>query len=399
VKVAFVTASPSIWGAETSLLILLRFLKLNKVDTTTIVDIDSPFARVLEDNGHHSIRHNFAKHTSLGSGSASSARFSDVAREVPAIYSSAKQLCGHLAEVDVVVAFSVWQSFETLLAAAIANKPTVFDLHETFSGSRATAVLSIIARISRLTLAPSMAVLDRSGIPEKRAVVIPRPVNFPSENLERTNDPGSSGLKIGLFGQIAPHKGVKELINALGYSSEIAQRQISVLIVGGNPDVHGRTKYENEVRSLAQEFKTAQIDVVDRTPDVHKLMAECDIVMNLSEHEAFGRTVVEAISNGSYPVVLDNGGPAEIVRETGIGEVLPDFDTLPAFLSSLSGRKLEDIRGDRGARVSAVRDRYSPNRVSRLYSGELTRVAAAKRLEPKQFVRPGIARIILRRIR
>ncbi|MBY4036026.1 glycosyltransferase family 4 protein [Rhodococcus fascians] len=367
-RVAIVTESASVWGAEKSLLVLLDQFTHLGIETTTVVADGSPFGDVLQSRGHHFVRYRFAKHPTLSKGSFSSASLADIAAEPFNIVSSAVRLARILKNFDLILSFSLWQAPEAIIAGRIRATPCILDLHETFSGNQSGKLIRAIGRFSSGIIAPSVSIVRNSGLTLGAKVrVIGRPVeiNHSQKRGSHTERP----LTVGIFGQIVPHKGVHQLVDAV---EAMPEGSIQLMVVGGAKESDLRTPYEAELRNRVSKLSNSEF--IDRVSAVDEYMRHCDMVVNLSKHEAFGRTVVEAIGCGAYPVVLDGSGPAEIVDATGVGKILGSAEELESFLKSVcqpSGQEsLDELFRDRANWPNTI-DQFAAGSVGKRYAAAL----------------------------
>lgn len=360
-KVLVVTESESVWGAERSLLQLARFAEANEVSLHFLISTNSPLGTDLDRLGLPYLRHSFANHPALdASGSLSNAGISEILREFVAVVGGAARIWRKLRGFDSVLVFSIWQAPETILGSWLARIPVDIDLHETFGNARAMRLVGIISKASRRVIVPSFVLAARSGLRlSDRVSVIPRPVDFKFEDPLKRHFPLDSPMIVGVFGQIQPHKNVLEIAKAVS----TAGGHIRLMVVGGNSEVADRTDYELEVRRFVSSMANESL-VVDFVTEVTDVMRECEVVVNASEHEAFGRTIVEAVSVGSYPVSVGDWGPKETILALGVGSVLDGIEELGEVLSELLVKRrtaplLDAIPPTLNAyKVSTVAQRY-----------------------------------------
>lgn len=336
--VLVVTESKSVWGAERSLLQLAKFANANGVALQFLIAPNSPLAANLEDMNLPYEYHEFAEHPALqASGSFSRAGLRAALGELPSVLAGAWRIRRRLAKFDSVLVFSIWQAPETILGAWMARVPVDIDLHETFSHAPAMRALGFIARASRRVVVPSSVLAKRSGLAaSSRVVVVPRPVSFESHPSSRYSRRTTGGLTVGIFGQIQPHKNVLEIAELITTEN----RDIRLLVVGGDPNESTRSDYERRVRrSLAMTHTGSR--VIDFVPDVTPLMRECDVIINASDHEAFGRTIVEAVAVGCYPISVGDWGPKETIDFLGVGSALDGIEQIPEVLNQLAAKRID----------------------------------------------------------
>lgn len=128
--------------------------------------------------------------------------------------------------------------------------------------------------------------------------------------------PGGS-VTIGLLGAIMPGKGQATAIKAVSILSK-SFPGISLRIYG---DVLDQAYYE-EINSLGRDLHIEHIVSVNGfRDDVEEIYRELDILVNCSEREGFGRTIVEAMGAG-IPVVGNNAGGIPEIIEHGTDGLL-----------------------------------------------------------------------------
>lgn len=329
-KILIVTESRAVWGAEESLLLLLSVAKTSGVEPTVAVSTKSPLAPRLSEMDVPVIETRLADLPAMRNfGSWSSASKLSKLRTIINLAIAGVRHSFLVRKFDAALIFSVWQGPETILASKLARRPVLLDLHETFSTAAGTRLASTIARRCRGVLSPSNYLLARTGLePSPAHAVIPRPIDLTTMSSPPPGRDCAGTVVVGMFGQIAEHKGVHHLIAA----AESTTSDVEVLIVGGQAQADQRSAYENGIRSRVDGLPNAR--VIDRVDNPQDLMSTCHYVVNCSEHEAFGRGVLESTSAGAIPVVIRNSGPAEVVGLTGIGVVLDDADELIGWMAT-----------------------------------------------------------------
>lgn len=355
-RVLFVTESREVWGAEESLLLILSEAQKHGIEAEVALRPGSPLAPRLAEIGVRFIEHRFASHPALSrNGSLSSATKLDLLRDGFSTLFGGLRGVFLVSRFDVVVPFSLWQTPETVLASRLTRRTSVIDIHETFHGVLGKKMVRMLAGLASGTISPSKHLAEQYQIAEAR--IIPRPVITPQGAVQPTRN--DRVVTLGMFGQISPHKRVLELVQAF----KALDSSVRLLIVGGR-ERSNRSEYELEVRNEVESMADGS-QVVERQRDISLTMSQCDFVANVSEHEAFGRTVVEAIANGSTPLVLDGTGPAEIVRMTGIGYVFESIESLAAHAAS------RPTAPPSGPIINRVRMDFSPETIAAQYFDNL----------------------------
>jgi glycosyltransferase involved in cell wall biosynthesis len=177
-------------------------------------------------------------------------------------------------------------------------------------------------------------VLVRGGLPPEKLVVKPNFVIPPIWNSE------NKACDYALFvGRLSPEKGIKTLLDA--WNSGIPPLRLK--ICGDGP-------MSEEVRSAAT--KNTSIEYLGLQPPemVYHEMANAKFLVFPSEwYETFGRTVVEAFSQGTPVLAADLGGIRELVEDRVTGFLFPpgNVDALIAGATRFpSGESYEKMRLD-----------------------------------------------------
>ena len=114
----------------------------------------------------------------------------------------------------------------------------------------------------------------------------------------------------GRLSRLKGHDSLFEIVKEL----DARNIQVNALVVGGTEP--GRERYENEIRRKVDSHSVLRKSVhfLGHRTDLREIMSMCDIVLSLSvKPEAFGRTVLEALSLGKPVVGFNHGGVGEIL--------------------------------------------------------------------------------------
>ncbi len=153
--------------------------------------------------------------------------------------------------------------------------------------------------------------------------------NLTPEVLEKTP---ATQLRIGYMGQIAPHKGVHTLFEAVGHLPDAALEVKAYGNASRFPD------YTRRLRGMArQDPRLSLAGVYDRT-EVSRVLQELDVVVVPSVwYENSPNTILEAFSHRTPVVVADLGGMAELVEDgvNGLKFIPGDGSSLAAKLRQL----------------------------------------------------------------
>jgi glycosyltransferase involved in cell wall biosynthesis len=163
-------------------------------------------------------------------------------------------------------------------------------------------------------------------------------------------------LRIGTIARLAPQKGVEQFMRAAAYILA-AFPQASFIIIGDGPL---RAELGAEAKSLG--ILTAMYFLGNIT-DITGTMATLDLLVFTPRHEAFGMTIVEALSQDTPVVATRVGGIPEVIVDGTTG-LLADVDKPrdiadkairllkdPAYAKQLAANGYDDVR----ERFSATR--------------------------------------------
>lgn len=175
----------------------------------------------------------------------------------------------------------------------------------------------------------------------RRVRVIPNWVDssrFPYRD-EAFHDP----VRIGLLGEIVPHKGHDEAIRMI----EQLGSGFRLLVAGEGDDAY--------VAALAERARELAVDFPGFV-DAAEFLSDIDILILPSWEEAFGIVLLEAMASGVNVIATRAGGPPGILEEGKAGLLVPPRD--PPALAAAVRRLADDpdlaarLRGRAAARVS-----------------------------------------------
>jgi len=261
------------------------------------------------------------------------------------------------------------------LAAALARRPLIWNLHDILTadhfsaGMRRLAVgwSNLFARHVVVNSQATEAAYRSSGGRMPTTVVYngidaqPFDVVTDEEVQRVRQDLGlSGGPVVGVFSRLAAWKGQHVLIEALRQAP-----QWNALLVGDalfGPDA----AYAETLYQLAQEHGLGdRVQFVGFRSDVAVLMKAVDAVAHTSTAaEPFGRVVVEGMLSGTPVIAMDAGGPREIVTHGQTGLLVPPEDpqAMAAALQWLQAHP-EAVRRMTAAADSRAQTRFSVARM------------------------------------
>jgi glycosyltransferase involved in cell wall biosynthesis len=237
----------------------------------------------------------------------------------------------------------------------------------------------------RSTLASASAILVGSRatwrqLPRtamNRCVYLPEnaidPKRFP-EPLPRSHGPI---LRVVFVGRLVPYKGADMLLEAV--EPLVREGRATLTIVGDGPE---RRPLEERIRAAGLGAGVTLVGWVEQD-QVHRFLSTSDMMAFPSIREFGGGVVLEAMACGAVPLVVDYGGPAELVTpSTGFlvtlgsrGRVVREIrDVLLRVASNPNGLETRRVLGMRrvrevfswNAKAAQVREVYRWVRGQRL---------------------------------
>ena len=176
----------------------------------------------------------------------------------------------------------------------------------------------------------------------------------------------SDGMRVLFVGRLEPRKGIDVLLAAV--PQVLARRpEVSFVVVGEDAQVPGedRTQIERFTASASPEV-SARVRFTGRIDDdeLHRLYAECDLLVCPSRFESFGLTLLEAMMFSKPVIAVRAGGMQHIVEDGETGRLVPADD--PRALAEA----IEDLARDAALRArmgerarQLYEDRFSQDRM------------------------------------
>jgi glycosyltransferase involved in cell wall biosynthesis len=256
--------------------------------------------------------------------------------------------------------------------ALAARRPIVFTEHGNFGLGRGAGPTDRLKRRmqSRFLARAPVAIaanshwtaerlVERHGVDPSRVRVIPNGLD-PSKwaAVARSNVGDDSSLTVAFIGRLAGSKRVDRLLEGIARARDPAR--FRTLIVGDGP--HGR-----RLRELAKRLRIdQQVDFLGYREDVDSVLARTDVLVQPSEGESFGLSILEACRLGALPIVFDDGGGAlEAIPPDG--RVVGDETELAALFDQLDPSSPALGPAARDARARWVRERFPISRTAARY--------------------------------
>jgi glycosyltransferase involved in cell wall biosynthesis len=240
----------------------------------------------------------------------------------------------HAAGYQVVHAHS-YHALPMLEALLVCGRRTVITPH--YHGHGHTRLANILHRPYNLAAIPAMrragrivcvsqaeadTVAERLRVPRRAILVVPNVValaGLADARIERTQ--GGSEVVLLSVGRLEPYKRVDRLIQALPYLPDA----YGLVVIGT-----GRDQRRLQDLAGALSLKPGRLRFLSRVSDeeLQSWYARAQVLVSLSEAEAFGRTVLEALAAGCRVVCSDIPAYRELAAEFGadwVRSISPDI--------------------------------------------------------------------------
>lgn len=173
-------------------------------------------------------------------------------------------------------------------------------------------------------------------------------------------------LIIGMFGRIVEWKRYDLVIEAVKKLADGKAYNWKLLIVGDASVDGSESYYADLVRKVRDYGLEENVVFYGYSPRPLDVMKECDLTINFSLNEPFGRVIIESMLVRTPVIVSDSGGAPEIVEETKGGWIVKDGDVEALYQTiRLVYSKTVDYQelAERG--YAAVMNEFNMNAIAR----------------------------------
>ncbi len=224
----------------------------------------------------------------------------------------------------------------------------------------------------------------QSGIrPARPMFVVAAGTPIPEHTAPERATAGNGGLPagtllIGLVGRLQPWKGQDRLVRSAALLRERGH-EVHVLLVGG--DSWGLApEYARALPRLIAELEMDEhVTMTGEVADAGPYIERMDVLVNASDPEPFGITLLEGMARGVAVVAVDRGGPREIV-EDGVTGVLAHSGDPSALADAIE--PLLAFPERRGQLAAAGRERqraeFSDDAMCRRFAEQMRLLVAAR---------------------
>jgi glycosyltransferase involved in cell wall biosynthesis len=335
-EVLAVSHAPTPWGAERRLLDLAPELRDRGI-VLTLAAPDGELAGLWRALG--------LRHVRIRPASAQGLRRDDGSRPGPV------QLAGQTAETlraavalrrlarstgaHLLHSHGLTAHLEVAIAGRLARRPVVLDLHDIVVPGVGRRVLDTAARLADTVIANSAA--TAATVTAGRVEIVnpgvdrdrfhPAPADW-RVRAELTAAPAAP--LVAILGRVDPEKGIDVVLRAVAAVPDCH------LAVVGAPNVAG-AEFGAGLERLGAALLGDRVRFTGARADVPDVLRAVDVLVNASQAEPFGRTVLEAQACGVPVIGTRSGGIPEFVRDGESGLLVPpgDVDALAAALRRL----------------------------------------------------------------
>jgi glycogen synthase len=207
-------------------------------------------------------------------------------------------------------------------------KKVYHTLYKKISGSSFTAPRKIIC----VSEYEKTKVINDFGITEDKVRVIANGISYAVSASPhfKTINPGN--IQLLYVGRVIHKKGIHYVLEAL----EILQKEKTYNYIF---NIVGEGSYRNHLENMVRTLGLQNIHFHGRVSDseLRKILRESDIFLLLSESEAYGIAVAEALANNVFSIVSNTAALSEFCSEPGCFciDYPPDKDTLVAVIKKI----------------------------------------------------------------
>jgi starch synthase len=281
-----------------------------------------------------------------------------LAREGVTVVRSARRMRGVVqrTRVDLVHSHALQGHLELAIAARSHRRRAVLHQHDLVLPGLGREVLGLATQIGGELIAISGAVAE--CVPDRARThvdVVHHGVDLgrfrpgaPDPNV-RAALGGDAPLVVGILGRLDPSKRVHHVVRALAGLDPATRARVALAVVGA-PHLASEAE-ARALREEAQHLLGDRVRFVGARDDVPDVLRALDVLVNASEAEPFGLTLIEAQASGIPVIAMQSGGAPEIVRHGETGYVVPVHDG--HALTSALARLLDDDAARRAMGTAA----------------------------------------------
>lgn len=347
-RVLVVSRSRVVWGAERSILGLAGLLGARGIELTLGSPGEGDFFDAWASTGLPHVELELPPHQGLRNDAGGRPSPSALAREMRSTFGGALRVARASKQMDVIHSNSLWGHLDCALGGRLVHRPVVLELHDLVRPGVGRRVLQTAVVASSGVMAISRAVAETVGgqgrMTQARLHVVPQAVDTerfhpgpPDPDVRACLSSEPHRPIVGIIGRIDPEKGVDLVVEAVA-SLEGSAGSCHLAVIGA-PGLDGGA-YARQVRAQAEDRLGDRVRFTGPMENVPDALRSLDVVINASEAEPFGLSVLEAQASGVAVIGTAAGGIPEFVIDGETGLLVPPRDV--SSLSLALKRLLED---------------------------------------------------------
>lgn len=334
-KVLIVNRSGEVWGAERSMLSIFGCL-VGRGNVEAVVC--APSGGLLQERataaGLGFIELASTRHGDLAGGEEGRAelrRLLAAVSQAPQVARAANTLARMAKDFDLIVSFSQQSHADCVAASRIAKVPVLLDLHDVPRSVSGRVLTRLVVADAEGAVAISDYVASSFWLARhERVDVIPRPIGEIQRVDRSLREPTCDALIVGIVGQVADVKGIREAAEGIRVARALGC-DVRLHVVGrGREDLPGGSAEAESILEACRTVLGPGFVYAGFQRDPTNEILRCDVVLNYSAAEPFGRSLIEAQALGVPVVAVAAGGAPETVLDGRTGFVIEGRD--PAIL-------------------------------------------------------------------
>lgn len=330
IKVLFVSHSSGMWGAERSLLLLLKNIDRKHFEPIVILPCPGPLKEKIDnlDIKIYEVWSPWWVKLQVGEARFGRRIIKEIIQEIIAVF----RLCRIVSKEKVAVIYTnTIVKFSGAITAFITKKPHLWHIREIIPDNpNLRSVLphkmlfKLISRTSRTIIANSNATTAQfQGINSDEKIRVIYNTSETTEVEDSNYFPDIGGVKltdwiVAVVGTFQKRKAQDDAIRAVKIA-ERAITNIKLLLIGD-----GQKEYKDYLENLCSELNISdRIVFTGYRNDVPQILPHCKLLLMPSWNEPFGRVVIEAMAAGVPVIGANNGGVKEIIQDGITGYLVP----------------------------------------------------------------------------
>lgn len=354
--VTVVSLARDVWGTEHSVLNLHPRLAELGVDLT-IAAPEGAFSVAARAQGMPHVLLELPER-----GGERTAPLRDLLRDARGVPRGVSRILRATRGCDVIHSNNLLAHPDVALAGRLSRRPTILELHDIVAPGAPAMLQSAAAALAQAVVSISRATSDPVRGPGRRKVhLVPQGIDLDKFRPGPARDTlrhavGHPALVVAIIGRIDPSKGIDVLIRA----ARDAGPDIGVVVVGARGWDSG--SHLEQICALGARLLGDRFHYAGPTDDVPGVLRSVDVLVNASEAEPFGLSVLEAQACGVAVIGTDAGGIPDFVEDAVTGLLVPPGD-VSALASALRRAADPELRARlAAAALASVRARHGIQR-------------------------------------